>query len=277
MDSANVRKYDSSSGLTRDLFFFAVSLTFLSIVRDFAALFVHRIVIFQISLTILDTIAAFWFTRSPRSPFAVVAIDSSGCAICNRKWKKKKTTIKSRCGFYGTKWNYFVVYSNHHHCWEYCCHRPRTMLCLRNSLWRRVVDAAASIWPMASFVVHLDRKMATDYYLATEMRCGVCNRRVLFLDPATAKEASATLRNELVFDSRDASHTIYEVPLSVPASHGYNSTSLRSIHLQSVWQSSKPETPTNQSGDGNNIDTNDNKWWSESTRNTANVLPVIFG
>lgn len=64
------------------------------------------------------------------------------------------------------------------------------MMCLRNNPWRRGVVAAASIWPMVSFAVHLDRKMVTDYCWATERRCVVCNRVALFLDPATMKSSA---------------------------------------------------------------------------------------
>lgn len=171
------------------------------------------------------------------------------------------------------------TYLNHLHRrhWQYCHHQ--TLLCLPNNFWHRVVDAATSIWPMVSSAAHSDRRKVTDYCLAIERRCVLCNRVALFLDPATI--CGGIYRNGINWGANHSFYTVertmYDVPLSVPASHGYNSTSLRSVHLQSVWQSSRPETPTNQSGDGNIIDTNDSKWWSESTRNTANVLPVIFG
>lgn len=57
----------------------------------------------------------------------------------------------------------------------------------RNSLWRRVVGAAALVWPAASFSVHSDRKMVTSYCSVTVRICVVCNPGALFLDPATAK------------------------------------------------------------------------------------------
>lgn len=71
--------------------------------------------------------------------------------------------------------------------------------------------------------------------------------------------------------------TSYEEPSAVPASHGYKLSTLVSIHWQLPWHNSNAETPTNQSGDGRIVDTNDTKWFSRSTRNTANVLVVIFG
>lgn len=86
------------------------------------------------------------------------------------------------------------------------------------------------------------------------------------------------IEQQILATTRNCSKfTSYVAPLSVPASQGYKSTTLLSSQLQSDWHSSNADTPTNQSGDGDNIDTNDTKWFSESTRNTANVLPVIFG
>lgn len=53
--------------------------------------------------------------------------------------------------------------------------------------------------------------------------------------------------------------TSYVMPLSVPASHGYKLTIFDSSQVQSDRHNSNPETPTNQSGDGDIIDTNETK------------------
>lgn len=47
--------------------------------------------------------------------------------------------------------------------------------------------------------------------------------------------------------------TLYVTPLSIPASHGYKLMVLFVIQLQLGKQSSNPEIPTNQSGDGSNF------------------------
>lgn len=47
------------------------------------------------------------------------------------------------------------------------------------------------------------------------------------------------------------------MPLSVPASHGYRSTSTSSVHVQSGRHRFIPLTPTTQSGDGPNIEVSD--------------------
>lgn len=83
------------------------------------------------------------------------------------------------------------------------------------------------------------------------------------------------IQNRLI--NRDTSLTIYVDPESVPASQGYKSTTLFSIHEQFGRHNSRPATPKNQSGDGSIIETNETKWWLGSTRNTANVFPVTFG
>lgn len=51
--------------------------------------------------------------------------------------------------------------------------------------------------------------------------------------------------------------TIYEIPLSVPASQGNRSRSKLSFHVQSVSQRFKPFTPTTQSGLGPNMETSE--------------------
>lgn len=53
--------------------------------------------------------------------------------------------------------------------------------------------------------------------------------------------------------------TMYVAPESVPASHGYKSSTLFSIHEQFGRHNSRPATPKNQSGDGSIIDTNETK------------------
>ena len=45
------------------------------------------------------------------------------------------------------------------------------------------------------------------------------------------------------------------MPLSTPASHGYKNSSLLSNQVQFFWHSSRPDTPTIQSGDGPIIET----------------------
>ena len=47
----------------------------------------------------------------------------------------------------------------------------------------------------------------------------------------------------------------YEIPESTPESHGYKNSSLLSTQEQFALQSSKPDTPTIQSGDGPSIET----------------------
>lgn len=81
--------------ITRHLLLFALGTAISRVVQHFVALFVHRIGIFQIALTILGAFAAFRLTRSPRTPFSVIAIGSSGCRnnqmdqatwLCGNQW-----------------------------------------------------------------------------------------------------------------------------------------------------------------------------------------------
>lgn len=71
--------------------------------------------------------------------------------------------------------------------------------------------------------------------------------------------------------------TMYVMPLSVPASHGYRSISIESFQPQSCVHKFKPLTPTTQSGDGPNIDTTDSLWWMRSVRKLADVFVLTFG
>jgi len=48
-------------------------------------------------------------------------------------------------------------------------------------------------------------------------------------------------------------NTLYVTPLSIPASHGYRLMVLFVIQLQFGKHNSKPEIPTNQSGDGSSF------------------------
>lgn len=63
----------------------------------------------------------------------------------------------------------------------------------------------------------------------------------------------------------------------MPASHGYRSRSSESFHVQSIWHKFNPLTPTTQSGDGPNIETKDNLWWTRSTRKFDDVFVFTFG
>lgn len=52
---------------------------------------------------------------------------------------------------------------------------------------------------------------------------------------------------------------LYDIPSSVPASHGYKLNSFFSAQLQFAKHNSNPDTPTIQSGEGIIFETNDIK------------------
>lgn len=70
---------------------------------------------------------------------------------------------------------------------------------------------------------------------------------------------------------------MYEMPLSVPESHGYKSISIDGSHEQSFRHRSSPLTPTTQSGDGPNIDTSETLLCFRSTLKNEEVFVLTWG
>lgn len=70
---------------------------------------------------------------------------------------------------------------------------------------------------------------------------------------------------------------MYEIPLSVPESHGYSGISNDSVQLQSSLQRFNPLIPTTQSGDGPNIDANETLLCLRSTLKCDEVFALTFG